>query len=68
MNTNEKLAMAHVSKIMGHTHTATTEGYYQGCNHVQDGDGHSDGITVAGYSPVEPSDPESTDTGGIHHE
>jgi hypothetical protein len=68
MNANEKLAMAHVSKVMGHTHIATTEGYYQSCTHVQDGDGHSDEITTAGYSHAEPNHHQSTETGEIHHE
>lgn len=68
MNANAKLAMAQVRKIMGHAPIATTEGYYQSRVHVQDGDGHSDGIATAGYSPSEPDDQQSTETGGTHHE
>lgn len=68
MNANDKLAMAQVSKMMGHASIPTTEAYYQSGVPVKDGGGHRAVITIAGYSHAKPNHHQSTETGEIHHE
>lgn len=54
MKSNDKLAIAQVSRVMDRPSIATTAGYYQRGAHLDENERLSGGITTTGYFPAEP--------------